>query len=654
MTGRVSRLLPPALLLAYALAFGGAALGTSLLVADDHPGQLFRLWHVVTLGPAPWAWNPGWWTGYPELQFYPPGFAYLGAIVHAASLGALGVDATYQALLWVTWLAPGATAYLALARLLGDGRLALPGAFVALTLSAFTGSAPLASGVEGGLHGGMAPARLAWSLLPLLLLALLRWLDDAAVTPWAAIAVVAAIVLVHPAHLPAAVVLVALAALVGAGHRRRRWGSALGVLAGAAALTAFWTLPLLARIRETRALAWGRLTLDDVGAGLTAEPLLAVLALLALAAFAAAGRAARAVALWPWAMTAVVTVDAAVLEPLGVRWLPADRVIDGAWLALVLAAGLGAGTLLRRAGERRRAPAAVVAVGALAGLSLLGSLPMPSLVLWPRPPWPAYDATARGLRLPDLWRALDAAPPGRALFVRSGIPLVYGTAWWRPHTHVTALTPLRSRPIVNGTFTHPSPVAALLYRGDAAPGAITRLVERLDGESLFGRPLEALDAAALDAFCDRLGVSVVVALEDDRPRLRALDDTARFASVAAPPPFVLYRRTAPVRLPRADGDGWRAEVEPGADGWAPVRMAYYPLWRARADGVSVPTARGEADQLVVRVPRATTVVLSYGPGAPEILGLVLSAAAALALAGAWWRARRRGRAGRATAPRACA
>ena len=34
-------------------------------------------------GPAPWTWNPDWWTGYPELQFYPPGFAYAGAVLHA-------------------------------------------------------------------------------------------------------------------------------------------------------------------------------------------------------------------------------------------------------------------------------------------------------------------------------------------------------------------------------------------------------------------------------------------------------------------------------------------------------------------------------------------------------------------------------------------
>ena len=95
--------LPPlALLLAYGVAFAARALGTGLLVFDDHPGQIYRLWHVTTRGPAPWAWNPGWWTGYPELQFYPPGFAYAGALLHLGTLGAVSIETAYRTLLWPT------------------------------------------------------------------------------------------------------------------------------------------------------------------------------------------------------------------------------------------------------------------------------------------------------------------------------------------------------------------------------------------------------------------------------------------------------------------------------------------------------------------------------------------------------------------------
>ena len=142
--------MPPLLLAVYAVAFGWWALGGGLLVFDDHPGQLYRLAHAITVGWVPWRFNPGWWAGYAELQYYPPGFACLGALIHLAAAGALAL----------------------LRRVLGDPWLALPGAFVALTLSA--GSR---SGVEEGLRWGLIAARLGWGALPLLALCLLRWAE---------------------------------------------------------------------------------------------------------------------------------------------------------------------------------------------------------------------------------------------------------------------------------------------------------------------------------------------------------------------------------------------------------------------------------------------------------------------------------------------
>src|SRR5437660_1755515 len=213
-----SRLVPLALLLAYGLGFGASAFGFTLPAFDDHPGQVYRLWHVLTRGPAPWAWNPGWWTGYPEMQFYPPGFFYVGLLLRWLSLGALSPNLIYQVLLWLTWLAPGVTVYVLLLRAIGNGWLALPGSLVALTLS--TG---VASGVEGGVHIGMLPARLGWALLPLLALVLIRWADDEGSRPWGlALISLAAIVVTHPAHVPAAAVLVLVTALSAPGSRARR------------------------------------------------------------------------------------------------------------------------------------------------------------------------------------------------------------------------------------------------------------------------------------------------------------------------------------------------------------------------------------------------------------------------------------------------
>src|SRR5438105_11963419 len=153
--------LPLVLVLGFGVLFAAASLGGSMLGFDDHPGQLYRVWHVMTYGPAPWAWDRGWWAGYPELQFYPPGLAYLGALLAWATTGIIELRTVYQALLWLAYLLPGVTTYMALTRLTGQRWLALPAAFVALTLSG-----ALTSGVNGGVRTGMVGARLAWALLP--------------------------------------------------------------------------------------------------------------------------------------------------------------------------------------------------------------------------------------------------------------------------------------------------------------------------------------------------------------------------------------------------------------------------------------------------------------------------------------------------------
>jgi hypothetical protein len=254
-----------------------------------------------------------------------------------------------------------------------------------------------------------------------------------------------------------------------------------------------------------------------------------------------------------------------------------------------------------------------------------------TLTLWPSgAEWPSEAVVDRGLRLDALWAALRGGPGGRVLFVRSGVPLVYGTEWWRPHTHVTALAPVRTgRQIINGTFTHPSPVAALVYRGDAGPGAILTLVERLDGRKLFGRSLENLDAATLNAYADRLGVTVVVALDEDAPRLRALVDNRAFRPRPPVGPFLLFDRIEPVSLPAlsADGHGGTLAATGGGGDWIATRMAYYPLWRAVQADAPLETRRGPYGDLEIRLgPSRGPVSLVYAPGAPEIAGVVLSAA----------------------------
>ena len=604
---------PAGLLLAYALTFASLALGGSLLVFDDHPGQYFRLWHGLTRGLAPWTWNPDWWTGYAELQYYPPGFVYLGALLHYLALGLLAPTAVYTVLLWIVYALPGLTTFLLLSRILPSPWLALPGAFVALTLSADS-----LSGVEGGVRTGMIAARLGLALIPLFLLALVGWTRRGDGWPWLAPPLLAAIVLSHPAHAPAAVAALALAALSGEGRPGSRLRTAGGIVATAALLTAFWTLPLLAHLDGARALAWGELSWRGLMATLVRPTLLVLVALAVAYPLLGRDRLRVTVAGLPLAMLALIAVDAST-------WIPRDRLVDSLLLSIVLAGGAGLGVVLERL-ERTAAPRWVTALVSVGGLIMVSTFDAGALTVWPRAgTWPKLEETARGLRLPALWAALRAAPEGRVLFVRSAIPLVHGTEWYRPHTHITAMAPLFSgRAIVHGTFTHPSPIAALVYTGSAGPGAIRTLTERLDGHSLFGRPLSELDTATFDRMTTALGVTSVVLLDDDRGRFPALEGNPAF-SASAIPPFVVFARGPAVALPVPVAPGrWRLQVDGGGPAWVPGRVAYAPLWRAERDGAALGSRRGDDGQLEIAVSGPATIDLIYGPGVWELAGVALT------------------------------
>jgi len=634
----VSRTLLPALLLAgYAVAFGFASLGRGLLVFDDHPGQLYRLHHAITLGWAPWRFDPGWWAGYAELQYYPPGAAWLGAVLHAASLGALDAARSYQAVLWIAWMLPGIATFALLTRVLGNGWLALPGAFVTLTLSA--GSR---SGVEEGLRWGLIAARLGWGVLPLVALSLVAWVEGTRRMPLAAAPLIAAVVLLHPAHAPAALILLALGASLGAGDRRRRVVEAGAVAALALGLCALWLLPLLAHLCMALPLAWG----DASALGLLRElarPLVAVLALTQVAAWIAmqGARDGREVERWLHAQSPALLValalDAIIAPALGALWLPADRLVDSFLLALIIGASLAVPRLAAR--FPRLGPAGIAGALILMALLLAPGSPEPALTLWPsRGGWPTYDEVVRGARLDALWQAIREAPPGRVLFVRSGVPLDFRPEWWRPHSHITSLTPLETgRGIVNGTFTHPAPLAGLLYSGSAEPRPITRLVEERDGSTLFGRPLESLTAGEVAPWIERLGVSVVVASEEDAGKVGFLDTGTGFLPPRMIGPFGVYIARRGAVLPQASGpQTWRVTTE-GPAGWRPVGFAYSPLWKAADSRGPLPVRRDVSGMLEVDAPAGVTdVILRHRPGTAERLGVLVSALAAalLVLAGA--------------------
>src|SRR5207244_1438427 len=101
--------------------------------------------------------------------------------------------------------------------------------------------------------------------------------------------------------------------------RGRRAIAAAYLVVGAAALTAFWSVPLVFRLSETRALAWGSLA-SDAAASFRQPLVLVLVALAAVAPFIARTRTEKALAVFPWITIAFVLLDL-VLETFGLRWL---------------------------------------------------------------------------------------------------------------------------------------------------------------------------------------------------------------------------------------------------------------------------------------------------------------------------------------------
>ena len=58
-------------------------------------------------------------------------------------------------------------------------------------------------------------------------------------------------------------------------------------------------------------------------------------------------------------------------------------------------------------------------------------------------------------------------------------------------------------------------MAGLVYTGSAASRPLTMLAEQRDGQTLFGRPLEALPPETFNQLARSLGIGLVVALEED-------------------------------------------------------------------------------------------------------------------------------------------
>src|SRR5216683_3764751 len=138
--------------------------------------------------------------------------------------------------------------------------------------------------------------------------------------------------------------------------------------------------------------------------------------------------------------------------------------------------------------------------------------------------------------------------------------------------------------------------------------------------------LAALDVETFDRRAAQLGISTVVAVEEDAgvaPFLEGNPELRRSSRIGSFNIFVF--RDARAEPASIGPQRWRMSVPPGASGWAGLAIAYSPLWVARAGDARIPTRRDALGLLEVMPPAGTTVVeLEHRAGVAEWAGVAVS------------------------------
>lgn len=640
----------------FAWVYAGFWLRDDLYLYGDHPGQFYRLWHMVNII---WpeegrfiGWSPYWFAGWPELQFYPPGFVLLGWLIWMASFNQLPLFLVYQIIVFLSFLLPAINFYLLLALGLQDRLAGLAAGWMTMAMPVILGG-PMMVVI------GMSGERLAFGMVPLLILSGL-WLMQSRrkILPWLATSLVlTAVMLLHPyqALLPAASL--GLYALFRSEQRWQRlgWLSLAAVIA--LALTAFWWLPVA--MRRALFIPVVEAPMVEIQSHFNAMWLDGTGWLLAAALLGTSLRQGHrrllplAIFLGGLGLVAFIYFNHLVLtQQLNFYAFISVRLVSGVALALFAGLALGLSELawavarLLQPRQQRRwgLPFVLLVPWVIYSQFTAGYNFAKWMGKWQpaphRTPIFLSEAEAR-YDLTQIWQVM-ADTPGRVLFTSH-----YALLFDFP-TSLKAATPvLTGREIIGGVFTHHTPVSTYLWAGTADVPTMWGKVETTDDRSLAGIPWEAMTDDFFYDLARRFNTTLIVTTAADHRARAFLDAAPHFQPVWSNGLFTFYgvqdyepsyveADQAVARVIRYDRraiDVQVADAAPGAK--LLVKVSYYPLWQAEAGGQPVPVEQGSDGLMSLSLPPDSyTLHLRYQPGWPEQLGELLSLVTAVGLIGA--------------------
>ncbi len=657
---------------------------SSLFIWGDHPGQFMRFWYPTAVSVPQYGrvvdWNPLWYAGYPELQFYPPGHALLGLALNAITLGLLSPERVYNLIPAAALVLPVFTTFAFLRVSLapaGRGASRVAGLVAAALALSFTPMWGGANAVPIGLMG----ERLAFGVVPLVLLAGWKLVESPSGRRLSlAAGLLAILVLLHPFHAPAAVIAVSGYALARwlllrferSSTAAARWPWLAGWLLLAVGFTAWWLLPLVVRqtpysaglVRTTlsQTLDWFKFYPVIPNLLIAVTPALMLLAHRDWRVRASVGVLA---ALIP-TLVLIVLLDYAVLfDRLNITALDPIRFIAEYYMAFILLTGAAAGAVVSRFLWRVPPLATALAVLLVVVLKPVATTAWTDMrYIIGVPQESTLDGLFKHPAFNGLWETLaeDPAADGRVLFTSYYLQVTWPDGQTTP-TAIKAMTPyLTGREIVGGTFSHWSPGARLLWVGDPWASLLPGQVELEDDQRMLGIPWGELSDATLLAAVRALNVTTIVANMDDTNARAMLNSAPHFQRFWENGHFVLYHvlDTAPawveadgaeVHLVERDARRWVIQVDrAGAGASLTAKMAFYPLWRADAGSQRLPITPNPYGMQQIELPAGGpyTVTLAYREGWPEWAGLIATVGALSAAAFLWLRRTVRG----ATTPQA--
>jgi hypothetical protein len=649
-------------------------LSDSLFAWGDHPGQFMRFWYPLKHAMAEsghwlWgviSWNPTWYAGYPEIQFYPPGMTLLGITLHYLTLGLLSSEQVYNIIPAIAFTLPLFSCYVFLRYALAPvGRIpsmlaGVSAGFLAISLK------PMWGGIDGVMIGLMGE-RLAFGFAPLVLLAGWWFVERPAPARLAVAALLlGALLLLHPFHAPALVIAVALYAAAriqwkGLVGNPPLWGRISSPLLWiilwvllAVGLVAWWVLPLLTHYTPYAA-ALVRASSDQVISWFDAGRIewLWLAGLMALMLMPqrhprVEGTVGVFALLAPFLVGGILFNDRVLLARLGITVLDPIRFIAEYYLALILLVGCAVGAITSRFLWR------IPWLATICSLVVIVTMRPYLTLAWSDlqsainvAPTSRLSAILQHPAYQGFWDALSNDPTrGRIFFVSNYLQLPDEEGVVTPTTS-NSLTPyLTGREIVGGTFSHWSPIARWLWLGDPHADLLPAQMESGDNRRVFGKAWDEITGAEIASNLTRLNVTTVVVEAQDANAVAKFDASPVFAHYWRNDFYVLYHvvtnpgewfeaRGARVDLVERSARRWVFHVkESSPNATLLLKMSHFPLWQAHVGDQSVPlTATPDALQSVTLPEGAPyTLTVTYREGSAEWAGLAITLASLLLVA----------------------